>query len=59
MLAPSIVGKSGKFYRGGVEDRSSVESYDRDLQKDVWTISANLVNINKFADEGFDDVSLS
>ena len=54
------LGKSGKFFRDGVEDRSSPESYDVDLQKDVWRKSCRLVNVRSMVTEdGFDDISLS
>ena len=53
-------GKTGKFFRDGVEDRSSPESYDVDLQNDVWKKSSRLVNIRSMeTGDGFDDISLS
>jgi len=51
--------KTGKYFVEGVEDRSSIESYDRDLQKSVWKKTSDLLGVNRFADEGFDDVSLT
>ena len=43
-------GRTGKFFRDGVEDRSSVESYDKDLQKDIWKKSCRLTNMKSFAE---------
>ena len=57
-----ILGKSGKFWRDLIEDRSSIESYDRDLQRDVWKLSRKLCNIRTphamDNDDDFDDISL-
>lgn len=51
-------GKNGKYFVDGVSERSSIQSYDKDLQKKVWMLSSNVVNINTFTDEDFDDISL-
>jgi len=55
-------GKSGKFWRDLVEDRSSIESYDPDLQRDVYKMSRKLVHLRPNAGAGdeddFDDISL-
>lgn len=51
-------GETGKFYRDGIEDRSSTESYDRDLQKTVWSISQKLIRCGSSEVDDFDDVSL-
>jgi NAD(P)-dependent dehydrogenase (short-subunit alcohol dehydrogenase family) len=37
-------GETGKYYRDGVVERSSTESYDHDLQRAVWRTSCNLVH---------------
>ena len=52
-------GRTGKYFRDGVEDRSSVESYDKDLQKDVWKRSCRLTNMRSFTSDNYDDISLS
>ena len=53
-------GRSGKFLRDGLEDRSSIESYDGDLQKAVWRVSCHLVNFHSsLLNDGLDDISLS
>ena len=54
-----LTGKTGKFWRDGIEDRSSIESYDRDLQRDVWKLSCKLCSIrSSLEDDDFDDISL-
>ena len=37
-------------------ERSSIESYDRDLRHNVWNLSRKLAGLSK--DDGFDDISL-
>lgn len=60
LLIHTIVGRSGKFFRDGLEDRSSIESYDSDLQKAVWRISCQLVNFrSSLVNDTLDDISLS
>lgn len=51
-------GETGKYYCDGIEDRSSPESYDRDLQKTVWTISQKLIRCRSSEVDDFDDISL-
>ncbi|ELU11117.1 hypothetical protein CAPTEDRAFT_5178 [Capitella teleta] len=53
-------GETGKFYKDGVPDRSSIESYDVDLQKSVWRMSSKLMNIRSSnLGDDLDDISLS
>ncbi|KAK2183819.1 hypothetical protein NP493_295g05017 [Ridgeia piscesae] len=53
-------GRSGKFFRDGLAERSSIESYDSDLQKAVWRISCQLVNYrSNLVNDTLDDISLS
>lgn len=50
--------KTGKYFEpDGKEGRSSVESYDLELQREVWGLSEKLANI-KSGNDGFDDISL-
>jgi hypothetical protein len=54
-----LPGETGKFYSDGVEERSSVESYDCDLQKTVWRISGDLVHHSSgIVNEDLDDISV-
>jgi hypothetical protein len=59
-LCLCLQGETGKFYCDGIEERSSVESYDTDLQKAVWSTSCRLVNnrIGNVEEDIDDDVSL-
>lgn len=57
--APRVSGRTGKYFRFGLEERSSVESYDRDLQRDVWVRSARLTHSRSLASGDGDDLSLS
>jgi len=58
-ISDRYAGRNGKYFVDGVDDRSSVESYDRDIQKEVWTMSCKLVGVDYSQDEDFDDISLS
>ena len=52
-------GETGKFYRDGLESRSSAESYDHDLRDVVWKTSCRLVHCHSGgASDDLDDVSL-
>ena len=48
---------TGKYFEKGQEERSSVESYDVDLQKDVWKISERLTNMRQSM-AGFEEIEL-
>lgn len=37
-------------------ERSSIESYDRELRQNVWNVTKKLAGLSK--DDGFDDISL-
>ncbi|KAF6030051.1 hypothetical protein EB796_011648 [Bugula neritina] len=50
-------GLSGNYYENGVPERSSIESYDKELRQKVWNISRKLAGLSK--DDGFDEISLS
>jgi hypothetical protein len=55
-----ISGETGKYYKNGVPDRSSIESYDVDLQRAVWKMSSKLVNFRaSLLGDDLDDISLS
>ncbi|XP_067932659.1 retinol dehydrogenase 12-like [Watersipora subatra] len=49
-------GSTGCYYEDGVAERSSIESYDRELRQKVWNISKKIAGLGR--DDGFDDISL-
>lgn len=49
-------GSTGAYYEEGVTERSSIESYDRELRHNVWNLTRKLAELSK--DDGFDDISL-
>lgn len=50
---------TGKYYSRGKEERSSVESYDGELQEKVWSTSCRILNYHSnIADADMDELSL-
>jgi len=57
VLSNLSLGTTGCYLENGVKERSSVESYDKELREKVWIISQKLAGVGK--DDGFDDISLA
>ena len=51
-----FLASTGCYFENGVSERSSIESYDRELRHNVWNISKKIAGLGK--DDGFDDISL-